>query len=75
MAGPRDSAGPRQRTETQSPAGTLTGWRAANVLRACQSSGATAAHRAAERLLAGKLFGRMTDALATASDEGRDKPR
>ena len=48
MADPRDSAGPRQRTETQSPAGTLTGWRAANVLRACQSSGATAAQRAAD---------------------------
>ena len=26
-------------------------------------------------LLAGKLFGRMTDALAAAGDEGRGKPR
>ena len=28
-----------------------------------------------DRFSAGKLFGRMTDALATAGDEGRGKPR
>ena len=29
----------------------------------------------AGEILAGKLFGRMTDALAAAGDEGRGKPR
>ena len=51
--------------------------------RALQQAGARDFSRAFPRdkhgsqlkLLAGKLFGRMTDALAATGDEGRGKPR
>ena len=72
--GPKRERGFATTNRDASPAGKLTGWQAADVLRACPPSETTAAP-CGMRLLAGKLFGRMTDALATASDEGRDKPR